>query len=49
MSFLTTPDGVRLRVSDRGSGPAIVLLSTFVFFLSIVFSPKRSRQAFAVN
>ena len=26
MSFLTTPDGVRLRLSDRGSGPAIVLV-----------------------
>lgn len=26
MSFLTTPDGVRLRYSDRGRGPAIVLV-----------------------
>jgi pimeloyl-ACP methyl ester carboxylesterase len=26
MSFLTTPDGVRLRLSDRGSGPAVVLV-----------------------
>lgn len=26
MSYLTTPDGVRLRVCDRGSGPAIVLV-----------------------
>lgn len=26
MSFLTTPTGVRLRYSDRGSGPAIVLV-----------------------
>lgn len=26
MSFLTTDDGLRLRVSDRGSGPAIVLV-----------------------
>jgi pimeloyl-ACP methyl ester carboxylesterase len=26
MSFVTTPGGVRLRVSDRGSGPAVVLV-----------------------
>ena len=26
MSFLETPDGVRLRLSDRGTGPAIVLV-----------------------
>ncbi len=26
MSFLTLPDGVRLRLSDRGTGPAIVLV-----------------------
>jgi non-heme chloroperoxidase len=26
MSFLTTPDGTRLRFSDRGSGPTIVLV-----------------------
>jgi ABC-type Mn2+/Zn2+ transport system permease subunit len=30
---------------DIPSGPAIVLLSTIVFFLSVVFSPKRSREA----
>jgi ABC-type Mn2+/Zn2+ transport system permease subunit len=28
---------------DIPSGPAIVLLSTAVFFLAVLFSPKRSR------
>jgi ABC-type Mn2+/Zn2+ transport system permease subunit len=36
-------------LSDIPSGPAIVLLSTVVFFVSIVFSPKRSRQPLAAN
>jgi ABC-type Mn2+/Zn2+ transport system permease subunit len=36
-------------VWDVPSGPAIVLLSTFVFFISVVFSPKRARQRLAVN
>jgi ABC-type Mn2+/Zn2+ transport system permease subunit len=34
---------------DVPSGPAIVLLSTMVFFLSIVFSPKRVREPLAVS
>jgi ABC-type Mn2+/Zn2+ transport system permease subunit len=34
---------------DIPSGPAIVLLSTFIFFLSIVFSPKRVRQPLLTN
>lgn len=34
---------------DLPSGPAIVLLSTIVFFLSIVISPKRSRQPVLAN
>ena len=34
---------------DVPSGPAIVLLSTVVFFISIMFSPKRSRQPLAVT
>ncbi len=32
---------------DVPSGPSIVLLSTVLFFLSVIFSPKRSRQSFA--
>jgi ABC-type Mn2+/Zn2+ transport system permease subunit len=31
-------------VLDIPSGPAIVLLSTLVFFFSIILSPKRLRQ-----
>ena len=34
---------------DVPSGPAIVLLSTVVFFVSIMISPKRSRQPIAVT
>ena len=34
---------------DIPSGPAIVLLSTLVFFISILFSPKRLRQPLAAN
>ena len=34
---------------DIPSGPAIVLLSTLVFFISIVLSPKRSRQSLAAS
>jgi ABC-type Mn2+/Zn2+ transport system permease subunit len=34
---------------DIPSGPAIVLLSTGVFFLSVIFSPKRSRLRLAAN
>jgi ABC-type Mn2+/Zn2+ transport system permease subunit len=34
---------------DIPSGPAIVLLSTCVFFISVVFSPKRARQALATR
>jgi ABC-type Mn2+/Zn2+ transport system permease subunit len=32
-------------VWDIPSGPAIVLLSTLVFFISILVSPKRSRRS----
>ncbi|MBA5866500.1 MAG: iron chelate uptake ABC transporter family permease subunit [Nitrospira sp. CR1.3] len=34
---------------DIPSGPAIVLLSTALFFLSVLLSPKRERQALAVR
>jgi len=34
---------------DVPSGPAIVLLSTVVFFISIMFSPKRSPRPLAVT
>ena len=34
---------------DIPSGPAIVLLSTLVFFISIVLSPKRSRRPLLAN
>jgi ABC-type Mn2+/Zn2+ transport system permease subunit len=34
---------------DIPSGPAIVLLSTAVFFISVLFSPKRLRQSFAAH
>ncbi|HSA64095.1 MAG TPA: metal ABC transporter permease [Nitrospira sp.] len=34
---------------DIPSGPAIVLLSTLLFFISIVLSPKRLRQPLAAN
>ena len=34
---------------DIPSGPAIVLLSTLLFFLSVVFSPKRMRHALPVR
>jgi ABC-type Mn2+/Zn2+ transport system permease subunit len=32
-------------VWDIPSGPAIVLLSTFLFFLAVVLSPKRLRHS----
>jgi ABC-type Mn2+/Zn2+ transport system permease subunit len=34
---------------DVPSGPAIVLLSTMVFFVSVLFSPKRLRHPLAVH
>jgi manganese/iron transport system permease protein len=34
---------------DVPSGPAIVLLSTVLFFVSVLFSPKRLRQPLAVH
>jgi ABC-type Mn2+/Zn2+ transport system permease subunit len=34
---------------DIPSGPAIVLLSTLLFFISVLFSPKRLRQPLAAN
>jgi ABC-type Mn2+/Zn2+ transport system permease subunit len=34
---------------DIPSGPAIVLLATLLFFVAVLFSPKRQRRAFAVN
>ncbi|HEU4684871.1 MAG TPA: metal ABC transporter permease [Nitrospira sp.] len=34
---------------DIPSGPAIVLLSTGVFFLAVLFSPKRTRRAAALS
>ena len=38
--------GVLLSASwDIPSGPAIVLLSTLIFFLSVLLSPKRLRQS----
>ncbi len=36
-------------VWDIPSGPAIVLLSTLIFFLSVLLSPKRLRQALPAN
>jgi ABC-type Mn2+/Zn2+ transport system permease subunit len=30
---------------DVPTGPAIVLLATSIFFLSVLFSPKRQRRA----
>lgn len=46
IGVLCSIGGVLLSVFwDIPSGPAIVLLSTAVFFLAIVFSPKRRRQA----
>ena len=34
---------------DIPSGPAIVLLATLLFFVAVLFSPKRQRRALAVN
>jgi ABC-type Mn2+/Zn2+ transport system permease subunit len=34
---------------DIPSGPAIVLLATLVFFVAVLFSPKRQRRSLAVN
>jgi ABC-type Mn2+/Zn2+ transport system permease subunit len=34
---------------DIPSGPAIVLLSTLIFFLSVLLSPKRLRQPLPAN
>jgi ABC-type Mn2+/Zn2+ transport system permease subunit len=34
---------------DIPSGPAIVLLSTVLFFISVILSPKRFRQTLAAN
>jgi ABC-type Mn2+/Zn2+ transport system permease subunit len=36
-------------VWDIPSGPAIVLLSTLIFFLSVLLSPKRLRQSVHAN
>jgi len=32
---------------DIPSGPAIVLLATVLFFVAVIFSPKRQRQSLA--
>jgi ABC-type Mn2+/Zn2+ transport system permease subunit len=41
----TAASGVILSaVWDIPSGPAIVLLATAIFFLSVIFSPKRLRR-----
>jgi len=34
---------------DIPSGPAIVLLATVLFFVAVIFSPKRQRQSIAVT
>jgi ABC-type Mn2+/Zn2+ transport system permease subunit len=34
---------------DIPSGPAIVLLATLLFFVAVIFSPKRQRQSFAID
>jgi ABC-type Mn2+/Zn2+ transport system permease subunit len=34
---------------DIPSGPAIVLLSTLLFFISMILSPKRLRQPIAAH
>jgi ABC-type Mn2+/Zn2+ transport system permease subunit len=34
---------------DIPSGPAIVLLATLLFFVAVLFSPKRQRRSLAVN
>jgi ABC-type Mn2+/Zn2+ transport system permease subunit len=34
---------------DIPSGPAIVLLATVLFFVAVIFSPKRQRQSLAVT
>ena len=36
-------------VWDIPSGPAIVLLATLLFFVAVLFSPKRERRAFVVG